>query len=154
MFQVFLYLITLPSNLVGWLLVTILGLAWGNGLRWKDWVLTTTLKPGSWPMTTWFKNWGGSTTGHAVFLAPMNEYEEKLVWSHELVHVEQIQGRALAGVIVALCVVGWSWWMALILWALMPPIVYLCSGLVALMRGEHFYQGNHEEESANSQEHL
>lgn len=152
--QGFLYLITLPINIVGWLTVLVCRLAWGQDLKWKDNVLTMTFKSDSWMMKNWYKNWGGSTIGHAVIMAPADEFGTKHVWNHELVHVEQMQAGGLLGFILALCVAPFCWWLAIIIWAVTPSLSYLCGSLVSLIRGETFYKGNTNEESARAQQHA
>lgn len=153
--QGFLYLITLPLNIVGWVTVLICRAAWGRDLKWKDNVLTMTFKPDSWMMKNWYKNWGGSTLGHAIIMAPADEFGTNSVWTHELVHVEQAQAKGLLATIIALAVLPFSWWMALLIWALLPTLDYVCAGLVALLRGEKsFYRGNTQEESARAQQHA
>ncbi len=146
-----LYFVTLPTNLVGWLVIALVGVIWGDGVRWKDGVLTTTFKPDAKPLTTWYKGWAGTTLGHAIFVVPLDPFNAKRIWTHEMVHVEQVQARGILGAIVGLAVAPACWWLGLLIWALMPALAYVTSGLTALLRGEEFYMGNHEEESARAQ---
>lgn len=150
--QGILYLITLPVNIVGWVAILVSAALWGDKPHWKDGVLTTNFRADSWIMKNWFKNWAGSTLGHSVFMAPTNSSDASVTWKHELVHVEQFQVRGMIGTFILLAVVWWNWWLALILWALLPTMSYLAAGLVALLRGESFYRGNTDEESAYAQE--
>lgn len=148
--QILLYILGLPTNIVGWILVSIASAAWGDGLRWRDGVLTTTFKVDSWPMKTWYKNWGGTTAGHAIVQAP-NQPDS--IWKHEMIHVSQNQRTAILGTVFAIVAFFGgltNWWLALLLWALMPSISYLCAGLLAVMKGKPFYMANIDEEAAYS----
>jgi len=146
-YRVFTYLIQLPVNIFwAWPAVAFIRLAWGESLKWEHGVLVVRLKKDSWPMRTWYKNWGGTAFGHAFMLAPdMSEQVSK----HELVHVEQLEASALAGLILGIlfAVLGW-WWVGLLVWPLNTALVYLCAGATAALRGKTFYRGNHLEEAA------
>lgn len=148
--QILLYILGLPTNLAGWIVISIAGAAWGDGLRWKDGVLTTAFKPDSWPMKTWFKNWGGTTIGHAIWTAPNMP---EAVWQHEMIHVSQNQRASILGTVLGLIAFGAglaNWWLPLILWVFMPAASYLCAGLLAVMKGKSFYMANIDEMAAYS----
>lgn len=139
-----LYPLTLPTDLVGWLVVLVVGLAWGTGMPvWNDGVLIATMKNDSWPGRSWYRKWGGTTISHAVFI---KEGMSKNVLVHELVHVEQFEANALFAAFVACVLAYWLGWIALLVWALMPGFVYLAGMVCAALRGEDAYRGNHLEE--------
>jgi len=145
-YRYFLYVFTLPTDLIGWAVMLFVGLVWGDGTpAWNDGVLVTTMRRDSWPIRSWYKRWGGTTIGHAVMLAPNMASS---VYTHELVHVEQCEANALCSAALALVLVWWSPLAALLLWITLPWLIYIAAGLCALLRGESYYRGNHLEEAA------
>lgn len=147
--RIFLYVAALPTTLLGWLVVLFVRAVWGEDLRWHQGALVAEFRPDSWPVRTWYARWGGSTIGHSIVLnGSLSTEQLDHVLEHEHVHVEQHEAAGVAGVVLALAIVWVSWWLALIVWALMPGLLYLCAGLAALARGESFYRGNHLEEGA------
>jgi hypothetical protein len=92
--------------------------------------------------------WGGTTIGHAILISERHDNES--IVTHELAHVEQNEANGLVGVLLVLCTVWWAWPLALILWCLTPALVYVLSGCAAVLRGEDWYRGNHNEESARA----
>lgn len=109
----FLYAFTLPTDLIGWLVVLFVGLAWGTGMpTWIDGVLVATMKRDSWPGRTWYAKWGGTTLGHAVFL---KEGVSPRVLVHELVHVEQFESNGLCAAVIACVLAYWLGWIALLM---------------------------------------
>lgn len=140
----FLYAFTLPTDLIGWLVMLVVGLAWGTGMpTWHDGVLIATLKLDSWPGRTWYRKWGGTTIGHAVML---KEGMPPSVLVHELVHVEQNESNGICAAVVAIAFAYWLGWLAVLVWVGLPWLVYLAGMLCALLRGEDAYRGNHLEE--------
>lgn len=137
--------LALPLVLVSYLIVAIVRAAWGEKLWWDRGVLFTRLRADSWPARTWYRGWGGTTFGHAVMLGPN---ADNFTVAHELVHVEQFEANAIVGLLAALAVVGWSWWMAIFLWVAVPYLSYVASLAVAWLRGESTYSGSHLEEAA------
>lgn len=128
------------------------GLLWGR-LYFRDAILFAELKKGSWPNRTWFKSWGGSCFGYGILLAP-NQAASTI--NHELVHTEQQEAGSvvglLTGIVLAIALGGaWGAVAFAISWICVPWAIYLAGGLVALLRGENFYRGNTNEESAYSQ---
>jgi hypothetical protein len=129
-----------------WPVVAFIRLAWGESLGWNQGALVVRLKEGSWPMRTWYKNWAGTAFGHSLMLSPS---ASDVTLKHELVHVEQLEASALAGLLLGILftALGW-WWVGLLVWPLNTVIVYLCAGATAALRGKAFYRGNHFEEAA------
>jgi len=126
-------------------------LIWGENLHMdvKRMAVVFSLKPASWPMRTWYRKWGGTTFGHVIMTRP--EVSKGLL-DHEAVHVEQFDGNALLCLALGIAVVvsGRSW-VGLAIWGLGPWAQYISAGIVAVLRGESFYRGNANEESAYSQ---
>lgn len=147
-YRLFLYVGTLPTDVVGWLTMLVVRALWGRDLGWVDGVLFVRLLKDSWFERTFYKQWAGTAIGHAVMISDRTGTETTI--RHELVHVEQVEGAGLAGLFCALLVLYWSWWVALLLWALMPSVIYVASGCAAVLRGESWYRGNHLEEAARA----
>lgn len=59
-YQYFIYLFTLPWDLLTWPAILFIRLFWGQNLCWErapengSWCLTVDLKPDSWPARTWY----------------------------------------------------------------------------------------------------
>jgi hypothetical protein len=124
-------------------------LLWGerDSFRWHKDAWFWSLRADSWPRRTWYKSWGGTTFGHVVMTRP--RLSGRLV-AHELVHVEQFDAQSLLGLVIAavLLVLGHPWWLGLLAWVAVPGANYVTAGIVAALRGESFYRGNHLEEGA------
>lgn len=141
-----LYVFTLPTDLIGWLVMLFVARVWGSGWpQWSDGALTAVMRADSWPMRTWYKQWGGTTIGHAIMLAPMMAPS---VVTHERVHVEQAEANALCAAAVGLTLIGSSWVAALLVWITLPWCIYAAATLCAILRGENGYRGNYLEEAA------
>lgn len=148
----FLYLGTFPVDLVGWLIVGVAGSLWGvSKPSWEKGVLKAVLKEGT-PLTgsgdpkSLFSKWGGLTIGHAILL---REGMPDDVMDHELVHVEQNESNGLLGLLLGLSLIAWLPFVAVVLWCLMPSLVYLAGMLTAFLRSEEsVYRNNHLEEAA------
>ena len=141
------YAITLPVDLGAWLLVVIIRALWGESLRWEHGCLIVRLAPTSWPMRSWYRPWGGTTFGHAMMIAPRAD----AVIPHELVHVEQVEAHALAGLVVGIVFAALGWWpVGLAIWWALPLLAYASGGVVAVLRGQSFYADNLFERSARA----
>lgn len=147
-YRIFLYIGTLPTDIVGWICVALVRALWGRDLAWSDGVLFVRLKKDSWFERKFYTKWGGSTIGHAIIINERWDRESLVL--HEQAHVEQKEANGLVGLVCALAVAYWAWWLALIFWCLMPTLVYVLSGCAAVLRGEDWYMGNHNEESARA----
>lgn len=135
---------------LGSLIALVVRALWGSSMRWDHGVLITTLSPTSWPMRSWYKRWAGTCFGYGIMLAP-TAGESTLY--HELVHVEQNEAGSIAGlifgIIVSVMTLSWAGLAAgIFCWVSLPWIVYLSALLVAWLRGEDAYSGNHLEEAA------
>lgn len=168
--RIILFVLCLPMNLlVGWPLVLLIRAAWGTNLRWELApgtgglpALTCELKPDSWPARTWYRNWGATTLGHAIFYASGERPADGWggVQRHEHVHVEQFEGamaaHALLGLLLFLALVGVSPAAAiacgLSVWMLGWLVFLLGGWTAALLRGEQAYRGSAHEEAARGHE--
>lgn len=147
-----LFLFLLPTNLLAGLVALFIRVAWGNDLYYlpgKAFVVR--LSPTSWPMRSWYQNWGGTTFfGHFVMVA---SDASSTVLEHEPEHVEQFEILGLLGLLtgIALSVAGW-WWVGLIAWTLFPVLGYLGAVLIAVLHGRSAYKGNAYERAAHALE--
>ena len=147
------YLWTLPIDLATWLVLLLMCALWGRRLHWAELGVWFELRPGSWPMRTWYRQWGGTCCGHGGFFRPD---PPAVVPRHEAIHVEQYEVAMLAatvsaGVCVASALVGGPWA------ALAGGLACYASGwalkaaagwMVAWLRGEDAYMGSAHEEAA------
>lgn len=156
------YLWTWPFDLPVWLVWLGLWALWGEKLRWEEGSLVFNWKQDSWPARTWYKEWGGTAIGHAVFYNwYVSEETDPEKWEpikvHEHKHVEQYeasmlgsfilgslafivdaaQGNWLAGVLL-----GGAIWFGGYLWMGGP------NWLLAWVRGKDPYRGSLHEEAA------
>jgi hypothetical protein len=169
-----LFVLCLPMNLiVGWPVILFVRAAWGANLRWELApgsgglpALTCDLKPDSWPARTWYKNWGATTLGHAIFYAPgIRDHADdmKVLWAteqeHEHIHVEEFEGamaaHALLGLLLFFSLVGVNPVAAVVcgfsVWILGWGVFVMGGWLAALLRGEPVYSGSAHEEAARAQ---
>lgn len=157
-FKMILRKILCASLFFGMLLAFVIHLLWGKRKFFtEDGVLVTELKEDSWPMRTWYKNWGGTCFGYGIMLAP-NMHESVL--KHELVHTEQQEVGDVAGLVCGLIAstsvgIGGNPGLAALLffvfWLFLGRINYICASLVAFLRGENSaYTGNTNEEAARA----
>jgi hypothetical protein len=141
-------------DLIAWLAVILLWALWGTRLHWCE-GLWFEFKPGSWPMRTWYKKWGGTTFGHGGPLRPGGAGGagiDTAIEKHEHVHVEQYEASMLASFLIAIAVaITGSFALACSIWVSGGFLYYMCSIIQALLRGENPYTGSHLEESAYSQ---
>jgi len=153
-----LYFFALPSDLLVWLAVLIVTAAWGRKLHWLRGVWCE-FKPNSWPVRTWFKDWGGTTLGHGGWYAPDHSGGRGLdtpIEVHEQTHVEQYEVGCFVGFIlaVAFCLshvltdlaMGIGGGVAI--WTLTGWMFMLAGYAVAWLRGEPVYMGSVHEEGA------
>lgn len=155
---------------VAWPAILLIRALWGRNLRWETPpaphpggpVLVCELRPDSWPARTWYRPWGATTLGHAIFynVGQVEPKDWNSIQQHEHVHVEQFEGIALASFFfglttaitlatlghgVAAFVLGTTeWWVGYLLWG-------ACNWAVAGLRGESVYRGSSHEEGAFAQ---
>jgi hypothetical protein len=148
--RIFLYLATFPMDVVALVLGVLVRVTWGRLWHVEAGVLVVELDSASWPVRTWYRRWGGTTVSHLVILnGALGQDSLEKVFEHELVHVEQCEANAVAGLFVALgATLGGPAWVGLLIWAVLPAIIYGAASLTAVLRGESGYRGNHLEEAA------
>jgi len=159
---VFLRLLCLPMDLVGFLIVLTVGLAWGkkgNKVGWDNRVFWAQIDDDSWPAKTWYRRWGATTFAHNIMFG-RSQIDRPDLWAHELTHVEQYEAEAVQA--TGLVFAGWGLWqLGLSLDVLFPSfLLFLCAFnglsvfaagmLTAWLRGEDPYTGSHLEESARA----
>lgn len=170
--HVVLYVLGLPWDLfLGWPMVLLARLFWGENLSWESTpkgepggpVLTCSFKKGSWPNRTWYAKWGGTTVGHAIVYNHDQRYPGS--WSevqrHEHVHVEQFEGVCASSFLVGLGVgvtvaalghPGAGAIIGVVLWWAGYLIMGIGNYAAAWLRGEDPYRGSSHEESAYAQD--
>ena len=145
---------TLPADLFAWSVVLFVWALWGHKLHFLGLVLQTEFKPDSWPMRTWYKNWGGSNFGHGAIYRPGRTGGDGMdtrTEVHEHFHGEQVEASMVFTQLIGLYayfVIGAHWGHCLALWCSGIFVPYLCASFVAWVRGEEFYRGNVNEEGA------
>lgn len=142
------YLPSLLPSLLYAIPLLIVYAAWGHRWRWDRDAWMFELRAGSWFYRVFYHSWGGTTLGHVIMLAPDPSDRIKI---HELKHVEQFDSQGFAGLVLAAILVAinpaaWVW--ALGVWTAAPALIYVTAGIIAVLRGESFYRGNHHEEAA------
>jgi hypothetical protein len=143
------YVITLPADIVSLLIVLFIRVAWGSRLNVESGCIVVTLSSGSWPMRAWYRGWAGTTFCHSIMLAPLTPDGRARVLAHELVHVEQVEARMLAGLLFGIVIAAtWHPVAGVIAWALSSVLNYVAAGVVAVLRGKSFYRGNAYEVAA------
>jgi hypothetical protein len=141
-------LLTLPADILGWLIIVFIRLCWGTKLQSKEGILTTTLRKDSWPIRSWYKNWGGTTFGHAMMFNPYTENVNRL-FSHEKVHVEQFEVVAILSLPLAIWLVVQTNYVFAAAVILFSGFINVLTALfVAWLRGENPYRGSVLEEAA------
>lgn len=172
--QLLLYMTSLPMDIVGWLVVLFVRVAWGENLRWESPyartggklpggpVLSCDIRAGSFPVTAgrWPRgfylqrrnaSWRGTSIGHSVFYGP--GWSRLKGWAptqvHEHVHVEQYEAAMLGAFVlgVALALVGMPIIGAFV-WSTGGLVMLLANWTTAMLRGEDAYRGSHHEEAA------
>ena len=148
-------LLCAPLLLVSYAVAGLFRLWCGTRSYWRDGAWVVVLDERSWFVRRLYSRWGGTALGLAMIAREVGSaaLREKIV-RHELVHVEQFQGGAVAAWLVApLWWLGWfgGSWGLLALFLALPFLFYAGSGLAAWLRGESFYAGNSMEESARAQ---
>lgn len=157
----FVYLWTGVYDVISWFFLLSAWALWGTKLQWQ-WGVWFEWKKGSWPVRTWFKNWGGTCVGHGGWLSPGllgGPGIDTKTEFHEHSHSEQFETVMLLGFLMALSVVarfwivGYSmalpdWVLVFCIWNLSSPVSVLCAMLVAKLRGEDPYRGSSLEEAA------
>lgn len=98
------------------------------------------LRENSWPMRTWYKNWGGTTLSHCIMFAPG---PGRRIEAHELHHVDQFDAQSLCGNILGtILAIQGHWVLGLLVWVLLPGLCYLSAGINAAVSGRRFYRDN------------
>lgn len=144
----FLYIPSLPSDLLALLWGALVRVLWGESLRWDDGALVVTLRKDSWPARTWYAQWGGTTLSHGIMINGADAARTRILF-HEHVHVKQFEGSALCALVMAAGFASSHAYLpALVLWIALPWFLYGASMLVAVLRGENAYRHNAEEEAA------
>ena len=148
-------LLVLPVMLIGWIIALVIRAMWGRDLSWHSGVLVVRLAPDSWPLNPskkhggWYAKWAGTSFGHGIML---HDTASDVALRHELRHTKQTDSNTVAGLLLAIPVAFESWWMAAIVWVTMPICAYVGAMLIAWLRGEDPYRGNHLEEAAYAAE--
>lgn len=141
-------LLIAPVWLASVLAVLVMRPIWGGSLSWQDGVLVLRTAPESWFSKSRFL---GACWGHAIILSSGAGEDTR---RHELRHVEQVEAAAVAGLVLAIVpTFSVHWLLGLLTWAICPALYYGAGMLVAVLRGEHFYEGNHLEEAARNDHH-
>ena len=176
------YIAMLPLDLFAWSLILLIHVLWGEDLRWRDGVLSTSMRPGSfpvrkgkWPVGWYLYNretgapWGGTSIGHAQFhggpfRAPLNEpltpHE-----AHEYHHVRQAEASQIAAFLCAIMVLitllALEAWVAaaivpLVIWSFGSVSVSFGGWAAAWIRGDSrgFYRGSAHEIGAYAVEEV
>ena len=143
MARVILYPFLFPTDLVGWALVSLIGLIGRARFSFTSGVLLAML-----PRETWighrFAAWGGVTLGHAMLIFA-DQSPATLV--HESTHVRQLEGAGVAAFCLGLITVDHPI-QAFLIWALGPTLTYLGGTVVALCYGGNAYRDNPNEVAA------
>ncbi len=146
------YAFTAPSDVVAILILLTIRVLWGSRIGIERGCVVVVLATGSWPMRSWFRGWGGTTFGHAIMLAPLAPTRRRAVLEHELVHVEQLEAYALMALMYSIPIaLHWYPVAGLVAWTLSNWLSSISAGVVAVLRGEPYYDGNTNEESAYAQ---
>lgn len=154
-FSVIRHLVTLPSDLVGWLMVLVIHAMWGRRLFWYKGALFTVLKEDSWPRNPgkrgggWYQKWAGTTfTSNAIMLSESG-MNTKVV-EHELQHSRQMVVSSFAFLIAAIVVAIWAWWVALPMWALGSLLISAANFFESWSNGGDAYRDNIQEQHARA----
>lgn len=156
LFAILRHLVTLPQDLVGWLLVLIIHAMWGRRLFWYKGALFAVIKNDSWPRNKekvlggWYAKWGGTTlTAHAIMLSEGGMNTRTV--EHELQHSRQGVVRGLAFLIPSLLfMIFWSWWFGLIVWAFASLLISVGSFFESWTNGGNPYRDNVQEQHARA----
>jgi hypothetical protein len=147
-------LVCLPTNLLTWVALAFLRAFAGRSWSWQNGCLVVVLDPATWFSRRLYVGWGGTALGPAAVMlsGSLDPTFHSTILRHELVHVEQSQAAAIAGLLVAggLVASGACWWAGLAAWAVAPWVAYAGAMGAAALRGEPAYLGNHLEEAARA----
>jgi hypothetical protein len=143
------YVFTLPADIVSLLMVLVIRALWGSSLNVERGCIVVTLRSTSWPMHSWYRGWAGTTFCHSIMIAPLTPDFREATMDHELVHVEQIEARMMTGMVfgIIIAAIGHPL-VGLALWSLSSVLNYFAAGVVAVIRGKPFYEGNAFEQAA------
>ena len=136
------YLVCLPVDLLACVLLLLLRLIYGGEFKVDKGVLILLSKKR-------FPFFAGITLGHAMIIEGEYADDEGLL-RHELVHVEQFEGTAFTGALLAvLCgFLGLRW--SILAFLYLPWIHYYANSAVAWLCGRPVYRGNVLEKSARA----
>lgn len=163
--SLFLYLVCLPSDIIGFSVVLIARLFGGKKLKFEkrpteypdgrpapgNWVLTCDLKDGF--CTSWHYS-AITVSPHAILYRQFVRDNDLFGWSriqeHEHCHSEQFEGAGLIGFTMSLVMLifGVYFVVPLIVWTVFPWIPMGSSYATSWLRGEDFYRGASIEEGA------
>ena len=156
-----LYGVSLANDLFVIPLILIVHVLWGENLRWEGHVLCTNLKAASrprdpmhrLPLAGWYAHWAGTTFGHAIMYGRRPSHLTRV---HEHVHVHQMEGAQLKGLLLGLLVllVTGKIGLAYLIWFLSPWAYLVSNWLVAILRGVDWYLDSAHEEHAYLTEHV
>jgi len=156
------YIWTWPLDVPLWILwILPFRAAWGRDLRWEEGSLAFTLKEDSWPMRTWYKDWSGTSIGHALMYAPhvkpAADGTLHRITVHEQFHVKQFESITLGSFLWAWVPFGvlaaYGHWTAAfvcgsILWLGATLQHAVGNWLCAWIRGERAYRDSYHEQAA------
>lgn len=161
--QLLLFLFCFPSDILGWVLLLVTWVLSGDLIFWQN-GLWITLKEKSWLGRSLFKNHNGGCICHGGWYKTeilkkgkqINSIDTRLEY-HEHIHIEQYEVVNLYTVIILVPMLcsnpsEKTAILAMIIWACCWWLFVACSMLVAWFRGEDYYRGNINEESAYSQD--
>lgn len=165
-FQLLLYPICLPADILAGVVSLILWLFWGTDLRFEkrpgvdvegkpfpgNWALSWSLKEMAWD---WYEYGATTLSAHVImyregFTHPDEPEEWMPIQIHEHVHCEQYEQASVAGLFLGLTALltGAPALSVVLLWALSQPVVLGAAYVVAILRGEDAYRGANHEEAA------
>lgn len=155
--HIFIYLWTLPYDIITWALLLIMWLFWGTKIHW-DRGLWFTLKQDSWPARSWYSSWAGTCLGHGGFYGIVTDEQKEKVRYHEHFHTLQFEGVALSAFCISLLLFvlniilefGAPFYIFMIPWVSLWPIHHICSMITSWFRGTRPYRDSAVEQAAYS----
>jgi hypothetical protein len=146
--------LTFIADFPGWLIAFLFYLFWGKKWSVEYLCLVITLKEDSWPVRTWYRNWGGTTLGHAILMNPNVRDVDSMLF-HESRHVEQFETFSIVGLLLGIVLTFYHLYLPAIIVALSWSFVnMLMAMVVGWLRGEGFYRGSFLEEAAYDAQEL
>ena len=151
----FTYLWCITVDLFFWFWIGIVMYALcGTKRNWTAGCLCLEFREGSWPTTSWYKKWAGTTFGHCIIYAPGQMGELGIVDTptekHEMIHVHQFECLQLLAAILFwyLTLSSEFQWQYLCILPSGAMVAYIASLIQAFLRGEPPYRGSIFEEHA------